>query len=104
MNIQFNTDKNIVGHEKLAALYTNSISDGLTRFNDYITSIEVHLSDENGGKTGPKDKKCVLEVRVKNLKPIAVTEQKGSMDQAVKGAILKAKASLDTVLGKLNEH
>jgi flavin-binding protein dodecin len=46
----------------------------------------------------------VLEVRVKNLKPIAVTEREDSMDQAVKGAIIKAKASLDSVLGKLNEH
>jgi hypothetical protein len=104
MNIQFNTDKNIAGHEKHAALYKNTISDAFARFNDYITSVEIHLSDENGGKTGPKDKKCVLEIRVKNLKPIAVTEREDSMDQAVKGAIIKGKAALDTVLGKLSEH
>ena len=104
MNIQFNTDKNIAGNERLAKLYSTTISDAFTRFNSYITSIEVHLSDENGGKTGPKDKKCVMEVRVKNLNPIAVTEREDSMDQAVKGAIIKAKASLDSALGKLNEH
>lgn len=104
MNIQFNTDKNLAGHDKLASQYTINIADALSRFNQYITSVEVHMSDENGQKSGPKDKKCVLEVRVKNLKPIAVSHHEGSMDQALKGAILKAKASLDTALGKLNEH
>lgn len=104
MNIQFNTDKNLAGHDKLATQYTTNISDSLSRFSEYITSVEVHMSDENGQKTGPKDKKCVLEVRVKNLKPIAVSHLEGSMDQALKGALAKVKSSLDTVLGKLSEH
>lgn len=104
MTIQFNTDKNIEGHEAIAKLYTKEISNDLSRFSDHITRVEVHLSDENAQKTGPKDKRCVLEVRVGSLRPIAVTNQDGSLDQAVKGAITKMKASLDTVLGRLNEH
>jgi hypothetical protein len=45
-----------------------------------------------------------MEVRIENIKPIAVSHQDETVDLAVKGAILKAKASLDTVLGKIKDH
>jgi hypothetical protein len=52
MKIQFNTDKNVTGSEELRASLTSIISGELSRFDDHITRLEVHLSDENGHKTG----------------------------------------------------
>ncbi len=104
MIIQFNTDKNIEGDEKLEAFVNTSITDELSRFKDHITRIEVHLSDENGDKSGRKDKRCMLEARLENRQPIAVTCLSDTIEQALFEALEKLKASLKTIEGKLKHH
>ena len=104
MNIQFNTSNNINGSETMNKRLSDVIAEKLSRFSDYITRIEAHLSDTNGQKEGLNDKQCVLEARLEGLQPIAVTSNAGTYDDAVTGAIGKLKSSLDTTLGKLRKH
>lgn len=104
MTIQFNTDQNISGKEKVSAPLIALISEGLSRFSHQITRVEVHLSDENGNKDGLNDKRCMLEARLEGMQPVSVTNNSNSRDQAVSGAIDKLKTSLDTVLGRLRNH
>ncbi|MEP7267484.1 MAG: HPF/RaiA family ribosome-associated protein [Saprospiraceae bacterium] len=104
MIIQFNTDKNITGSEKLEAYVDALISDELSRFSDHITRVEVHLTDENGDKPGQKDKRCVLEVRLEKRQPIAVTSHANTIEGAVSDALEKLKAILETIDGKLKNH
>lgn len=104
MNIQFNTDANISGNEKLAAYIKSAISDELVRYSDHITRIEVHLSDENGDKNGQNDKRCMLEARLKNLDPIAVTSHANSVEESLSDALDKLKSSMETILGRLKNH
>ncbi|MEX1192344.1 MAG: HPF/RaiA family ribosome-associated protein [Brumimicrobium sp.] len=104
MEIQFNTDKNIEGKERLENYVKELISKSLKRFDDYITRIEVHLSDENAHKEGANDKKCVLEARPTGMKPVAVTCQESTIEKAINGGIDKMKASLDTIIGRLQNH
>lgn len=104
MKIQFNTDKNIDGKERLEAYMSERISQGLKQFDEKITRIEVHLSDENANKTGKDDIQCKLEARLEGLQPITVTSKDGTNEKAVSGAIDKMKAVLTTTLGKMKEH
>lgn len=104
MKIQFNTDRNISGNERLEAYVNSLITNDLDRFKDYITRIEVHLSDENGGKTGQNDKRCMLEARIENKQPIAVTSQSSTVEAALSEALDKLKASLETIIGTLTKH
>ena len=46
MKIQFNTDKNIEGHERLEKFFTSELEKELARFDDKVTRIEVHLGDK----------------------------------------------------------
>ncbi len=101
MQIQVNTDKNIEGTDRLREYLTETIQDELSRFEEHITRIEVHLSDENGSKGGGNDKRCMLEARIENMKPIAVVELSDTIEQSVFGATTKLKASLDTIFGRL---
>jgi hypothetical protein len=64
MQIQINTDHHIEGHEALAAWATGEVKSGLGRFSASVTRVEVHLSDENGHKSGPDGKRCVMEARI----------------------------------------
>ncbi len=101
MDIQFNTDSSVEGKQSLEVYMSETISSALERYSDKITRIEVHVSDENGDKKAPNDKKCVLEARLKGLDPIAVTGAGDTIQMAVTSAINKIKAALDTALGKL---
>lgn len=104
MKIQLNTDAHILGTEALSARVSASVEQALDRFVDHITRVEVHLSDENGGKTGPHDQRCTLEARVQGRQPVAVTDHAATLDQAVQGAAQKLARLLDHTLGRLNEH
>ena len=104
MTIILNTDKNIEGHERLENYVKDTISAELERFNDYVTRIEVHLSDENGDKEGGDDKKRVLEARVKGKQPIAVTSHDDAVERALYSAIEKMQTSLDKMKSKASDH
>ena len=104
MKIQFNTDKTIGGDEKKQQYFTTIISEGLHRFESHITRIEAHLSDENGQKKGSNDIQCIMEARMEGRQPIAVTAHGDTAEVAVSGAISKLKASIDTILGRMQNH
>ena len=101
MLIQINTDKNIDGSKRMSNYFSGIIESSLHRFNEHITRVEVHLRDENSQKEGPDDKRCMLEVRVKGLQPIAVTHKAEGLDQAVIGAANKMKNALGTTIAKI---
>lgn len=104
MKIQFNADKSVTISEELRTSLTAKISDELSRFDNHVTRLEVHLSDENGKKETLNDKRCMIEARIEGLQPIAVTNHADSIEQAAAGAIDKLKSSLNTIAGRLKNH
>ena len=64
------------------------------RFAERLTRVEVHVSDDNGGKGGKRDKKCVLEARPRGMDPIAVTEDGDDLYQVVREASRKLARAL----------
>lgn len=104
MNIQFNTDKNISGGEDLNAKLDTIISDDLSRYSERITTIVVHLGDENSQKEGGNDKRCMIEARLEGLQPIAVSGNGDTIEQSVKRALFKLKGAIESVLGRLKER
>ncbi|MDT3739122.1 MAG: HPF/RaiA family ribosome-associated protein [Candidatus Kapabacteria bacterium] len=104
MKIQFNADKNITISEELRTSLTAKMSDELSRFDNHVSRLEVHLSDEDGKKDTLNDKRCMIEARIEGLQPIAVTNNAVSVEQAVAGAIDKIKSSLNTITGRLKNH
>ena len=104
MKIQINTDVNIDGTEALAAQVSATVEEALDRFSEYVTRVEVHLSDENAGKSGQHDQRCMLEARLEGRRPVAVTDQAATLEQAVHGAAQKLANLLDSTLGRLHDH
>ena len=104
MKIQLNTDVHIDGNEALAAQVSAMVEQALDRFSEHITRVEVHLADENAGKNGQKDQRCMLEARLEGRQPVAVTEHAATLEQAVQGAAQKLAHLLDSTLGRLHEH
>ena len=103
MQIQFNTDHNIPGTEKLADRVRTVVEASLGRYADRITRVEIHVSDENGDKSGQYDKRCMLEARLAGRQPTAVTHHAATVDLAVDGAVEKLMRSLDSTLSRVDE-
>jgi len=104
MQIQFNTDKNVILHEEQIASFTSLISEELSRFSTQITRLEIHISDEDGNKDGLNDKRCMVEARLADMKPIAVIDHANTHEQAISGAIDKLKTSLEKITGRLKDY
>lgn len=104
MKIQLNTDVHIECTEALAEQVSATVEQALDHFSAHITRVEVHLSDQNGGKRGPHDQRCVLEARLEGRQPVAVTDHAATVEQAVQGAARKLAHLLDSTLGRLHDH
>ena len=104
MQIQINTDKNVEGNERLVTYFTSELNNELTRFDDKITRIEVHFGDENSTKFGKNDKRCLIEVRLAGLQPIAVTDHSESIEKAFYNAFVKVKKILEKNNEKMKAH
>jgi ribosome-associated translation inhibitor RaiA len=101
MQVQFNTDESVEGREAMARHATEVVDRVLGRFSDHVTRVEIHVSDVNGEKGGQDDKRCLMEARIAGRQPVAVSEQAGSVHQAIDGATQKLRRSLDGILGKV---
>lgn len=105
MQIQINTDSNIEGDAELVQLMKAVVRNGLDRFSEQVTRVEVHLSDQNSDKKfGNEDIRCLLEARLAGLQPISVSDSAATLEQAVDGAVEKLTRSLDSTLGRLGRR
>jgi ribosome-associated translation inhibitor RaiA len=101
MQIVINSDKNIKMHAKLSGLIEDNLHRTLERFDPHLTRIEVHLTDENGDKSGTRDKRCILEARPKRRRSLTVTNDAADLQIAVSGAAGKLLRLLETTFGRL---
>ncbi len=105
MKIQINSDRNIEGHEALAAHVSGIVESALSQVSDHITRVEVHLSDENSDKKhGNDDMRCMMEARLEGHQPVAVTHHAQTLHQAVDGAADKLCRLIDSTLGRLRDQ
>ena len=55
MQVQFNTDESVPGHEALGRHAEEVVRKVLDRFSNEVTRVEIHLSDSNGLQIQPID-------------------------------------------------
>jgi len=103
MIIQINTGENLENNARTKEYYSDLVNENLDRFTEYLTRVEVHMADVNAGKSGPADKKCTIEARMSGRDPIAVTAQDEKVEKAFNAALGKVKASMTTIVGKMQE-
>ncbi|HLV19036.1 MAG TPA: HPF/RaiA family ribosome-associated protein [Pseudomonas sp.] len=100
MLIQVHSNHSIDVSQGLEDRVRASLQGTLTRFDNYLTRLQVHLNDENASKSGPQDKRCQIEARLKNHDPISVTHKAESLDLAIEGATTKLGNALERLVGK----
>ena len=105
MQILVNTDNHIDGSLELTQKTQEVIRDTLTRFGEQITRVEVFYTDENSSvRSTEQDKRCLIEVHLGGLKPIAASERGATIDQALSAAAETIEKSLDRQLARLRDR
>ncbi|WP_225775134.1 HPF/RaiA family ribosome-associated protein [Pseudomonas sp. Marseille-Q5115] len=102
MQVQVNSNQVTAGvglHDWVGS----TVEDALERFDDFLTRVEIHVSDENADKAGAQDKRCQIEARPKGHSPISVTHKAEALDLAVQGAADKMCHALEHLMGRLDE-
>ena len=105
MQIQINSDNVIkLGNEGADAM-ANVVQQGLSRFADRLTRVEVHFSDMNGreNRVGD-DKRCLIEARPAGRAPVAVTNEAGNLAQALSGGLKKLETALEREFGRITSR
>lgn len=101
MIVQFNTGNTIEGSAAMSDGLEVLVRERLSRFEDKLTRVEIHITDENAGREGGDDKHCVIEARPTGLGPVMVNDTAASVHQATVGALGKMVTALDRTYGKL---
>ncbi len=101
MHIQFNSDNNIDGDVSMADRVQEIVRTRLSRVEERLTRVEVHVGDVNGPRSGADDKRASVELRPAGLQPVSGTAQGASIEAAVSSATDKALAAFDRQIGKM---
>ncbi|MBC9251816.1 ribosomal subunit interface protein [Pseudomonas alcaligenes] len=100
MQVQVHTNQ-VEGSARLQEWVSTEVMDKLDHFDEFLTRVVVHISDENAHKAGADDKRCHIEARPKGHQPISVTHKADQMGIAVDGAAEKMRHALEHLTGRL---
>lgn len=101
MQIQVNTDRHVEGGESLKATVSDVVSRAVSRFTNRITRLEIHIADVNSGvKSGPDDLRCTIEARLAGLRPVSVSHNAATVEQAVAGAADKLRTTINRTVDR----
>ena len=104
MQFKFNSDSSVMGTDNVAERIETAVRAKLKRFEERLTRLEVHVSDENGAKGGGDDKACMIEARPRGGKPLGVTAHAAKVDDAARKAATTLAERLDRHFGKGDQH
>jgi ribosome-associated translation inhibitor RaiA len=102
MQIQIRHDEHVRGDK--SGWITSTVEGALSRYGGRITTVEVHLADEDGPKNSDGAIRCTLEVRVAGIKPFAATSHGDHVGEALDAALTKINRHLEHQLGRLDVH
>lgn len=105
MQIRLNTDNHIDGTGRKEGYWSEIAHEKLKRFEDRISTLEIHLADENNGaKNGAIDKKCTIEARINGHSQQSASCKADSIEKAIAGALDKLKHVLEHTFNKAKAH
>ena len=104
MQILVDTDHKVEESEEFSHRIEGRVRTALHRYADQITRVEVHLSDENGAKSGGQDKTCLMEARAAGHQPLTASNDAATLQGAFDGAAKKMAHLLESTVGQLHHH
>lgn len=103
MQIQVNSGNGVSVDQDLIGTAESIVRRTLSRFEDRLTRIEIHVNDLNSHKGGAQDKRCQIEARPAGMDPVSASHDASDVEAAMRAAAQKLERLLDTTFGRLSE-
>ena len=100
LRIQVNSDNTVVVDADLKRFVKGEVDRILANFTDRLTRVEIHLSDINSVRSGPSDKRCLVEARPAGDTPRSASATANDVPAALVQALRKMRRSLTSFFGK----
>lgn len=101
MQVIMNSDNQVDLNGESIEHWRSEITTSLERFNDWITRVEVHVTDENSkSKEGTDDIRCLIEARPANKQPVSVEVRGSSAENAISDGIKTMQRRLSAMVDK----
>lgn len=105
MQLKIRTDRTLNAHEEQVARFRIAIERALERFDDQVSRVDVHLSDENRNRNGQEDdKRCMIEADLGGRLLLVVSHHAPTLNQAVGGATDKISRLIEHRLGRRHDQ
>lgn len=104
VQVHVHHDTHILLDGELIARIEASARDDLARFDDHVTRVEVHLTDQSGGKRTGRDVRCVMTADATGLSPVVVTETAETVAEAIAGATETLQAALGKTFERIEDR
>ena len=102
MQIQIRHDEHVRGDKN--GWIETTVQGALERYGEQITTVEVHLADENGPKNSDGDVRATIEARAAGFGALAATSHGNDVGTALEAALDKIVRMLDDKLGRVRDH
>ncbi len=101
MQVMINSNNYVDVHQESIQQWQAEIAASLDRFSNWITRIEVHLTDENSDtKGGGDDIRCLMEARPASQQPVSIEVRTASVEQALQQGTSTLERRLANLLDK----
>jgi ribosome-associated translation inhibitor RaiA len=100
LRIQVNSDNTVAVDANVKRHVKDEVHRILVNFTDRLTRVEVHLSDVNSLRSGPSDKRCLVEARPAGDTPRSASATADTLPAAIALALRKMRRSLTSFFGK----
>ena len=101
MQVIINSDNQVDLQSDFIDHWQGEIASSLQRFSDWITRVEVHLTDENSkSKESVDDIRCLIEARPANRQPVSIEVRGESPEHALATGVQTMDRRLGTLLDK----
>lgn len=104
MLIKVNSDRRTEVSAADAERLEEVVRERLARFGDWLTRVEVHLTDPDGPRSQGTDARCALEARPEGRDPVATTAEAADPDAAVAAAARAMVTVLERERGRLTSR
>ena len=95
MQIILHNDDTLHGFEAGRAFVEEVLGAALHGMGERLTRVDVWVSDENGPKGGPEDKKCSMEAHPRGRRPVGVSAHGADIPAAIRAAARKLARVLE---------
>lgn len=105
MQVIINSGNHVDVNQDAVQQWQSEILASLDRFSDWITRVEVHLTDENSqAKGGPDDIRCLMEARPASQQPVSIEVRAASVEQAIQDGTNTLERRLNTMMDKVRNE